>query len=206
MRPVTPKRAGVGAGGDRTPTPVWHRRRSGAARPGVARDFRHDGSRHRRELRPESSLDNAVGLGHNWHTMSTGETERPRPLFWIGSALRDLKAFPPEVRQEIGFALYQAQLGRKHRDAKVLQGFGGAGVLEVVSDHDGDTFRAVYTARFAGAVYALHAFQKKSKRGIKTPPGELEVVRRRLKKAEEDHAKRRAEEARRDQRDRDRSE
>jgi phage-related protein len=138
--------------------------------------------------------------------MSTGEAERPKPLFWIGSALRDLKAFPPEVRQAIGFALYQAQVGRKHRDAKVLKGFGGAGVLEVVSDHDGDAFRAVYTVRFAAAVYALHAFQKKSKRGIKTPPSELEVVRRRLKTAEEDHAKRRAEEADRNQRDCNRAE
>src|SRR6516225_3036576 len=131
----------------------------------------------RRQRRPRSCLDNIVSPCHNWHTMSTGEAERPKPLFWIGSALRDLKAFPPEVRQAIGFALYQAQVGRKHRDAKVLKGFVGAGVLEVVSDHDGDTFRAVYTARFAGAVYALHAFQKKSKWGIETPRGELGVVR-----------------------------
>jgi phage-related protein len=114
----------------------------------------------------------------------------------MGSSRKDLKAFPPEVRQAIGFALFQAQLGRKHLDAKVLKGFGGAGVLEVVSDHDGDTFRTVYTVRFAGAIYALHAFQKKSKKGIKTPLYELEVVRKRLKAAEEHHAKRRAEEDR----------
>jgi phage-related protein len=116
------------------------------------------------------------------------------PLFWVGSTLKDLKAFPAAVRQAVGFALFQAQLGRKHVDAKVLKGFGGAGVLEIVSDHDGDTFRTVYTVKFAGAVYALHAFQKKSKKGIKTPASELEMVRRRLKTAEEDHAKRRAEE------------
>jgi phage-related protein len=125
--------------------------------------------------------------------MSTGETEGPRPLFWVGSSKKDLKAFPPSVRQQIGFALDQAQLGRKHIDAKVLKGFGGAGVLEVVSDHVGDTFRMVYSVRFAGAVYALHAFQKKSKKGIKTPQPELEMVRKRLEEAEEDDAKRRAE-------------
>jgi phage-related protein len=100
----------------------------------------------------------------------------------------------------VGFALFEAQKGGKHLDAKVLKGFGGAGVLEVVSSHDGDTFRCIYTVKFSGVVYALHAFQKKSKRGIKTPPEELEVVRRRLKLAEEDYAKRRAEEDQRQER------
>jgi phage-related protein len=132
--------------------------------------------------------------------MSKGEPEQPKPLFWIGSALRDLKEFPAEVRHMVGFALFEAQKGGKHQDAKVLKGFGGAGVLEVVSDHDGDTFRCVYTVKFQGVVYALHAFQKKSKRRIKTPPEELEVVRRRLKLAEEDYAKRRAEEDQRQKR------
>jgi phage-related protein len=125
--------------------------------------------------------------------MSAGETEQPKPLFWVGPTLKDLKAFPPEVRQAVGFALFQAQTGGKHLDAKVLKGFGGAGLLEIVSDHDGGTYRTVYTVRFAGAVYALHAFQKKSKKGIKTPRPELETIRLRLKTAEEDHAKRRAE-------------
>lgn len=125
--------------------------------------------------------------------MSTDESEQPKPLFWIGSTLRDLKKFPAQVRQMVGFALFQAQLGRKHPNAKVLKGFGGAGVLEVVSDHDGDTFRTIYTVKFAGAVYALHVFQKKAKRGIKTPPSELDIVRQRLRTAEEDHAKRTAE-------------
>ena len=115
-------------------------------------------------------------------------------LFWVGSTRKDLKAFPPEVRHAVGFALFQAQLGRKHLDAKVLKGFGGAGVLEVVSDHDGETFRTVDTVRFAGAVYALHAFQKQSKRGIMSPRSELEIIRKRLKEAEQDYAKRRAEE------------
>ena len=86
------------------------------------------------------------------------------------------------------------QLGRKHVDAKVPKGFGRAGVVEVMSDFDGDTYRTVYTVKFAGAVYALHAFQKKSKKGIKTPPVELDIVRKRLKAAEEHHAKSRAEE------------
>jgi phage-related protein len=124
--------------------------------------------------------------------MNTDETGRPKPLIWMGSSHKDLKAFPAEVRHVIGFALFQAQMGRKHLDAKVLTGFGGAGVLEVVSDHDGDTFRTVYTVKLPGAVYALHAFQKKSKKGIKTPPAELDIVRKRLRAAEEHHAKRRA--------------
>ena len=100
--------------------------------------------------------------------MSTGETEQAKPLFWMGSTHKDLKAFPAGVRQAVGFALFQAQLGRKHVDAKVLKGFGGAGVLEVMSDFDGDTYRTVYTVKFAGAVYALHAFQRTSDK-IKRP-------------------------------------
>jgi phage-related protein len=125
--------------------------------------------------------------------MSTGETEPPKSLFWMGSSLKDLRAFPAGVRQTAGFALWQAQVGRKHPGAKILKGFGGAGVLEVVEDDDGNTYRVVYTVRLAGAVYVLHAFQKKSKSGIKTPPAVMEVVRRRLKAAEEHHAERRAE-------------
>ena len=128
--------------------------------------------------------------------MSTGETEQPKPLFWIGPSRDDLREFPEDVCHSMGFALWQAQLGRKHRDAKVLKGFGGAGVLEVVEDHDGNTFRAVYTVKFAGAVYVLHAFQKKSKKGVKTPVAELDLIRQRLKAAEEHHAERRAEEER----------
>src|SRR5437867_408607 len=124
--------------------------------------------------------------------MSTGATATPKPLFWVGSSRKDLRAFPQEVRQAVGFALWQAQMGGRHMDAKVLKGFGGAGVLEVVEDHDRNTFRAVYTLRFEGAVYVLHVFQKKSKTGIKTPTAEMETIRRRLKTAEEDHAARQA--------------
>ncbi|QDV39137.1 type II toxin-antitoxin system RelE/ParE family toxin [Tautonia plasticadhaerens] len=111
----------------------------------------------------------------------------------MGSSRDDLRQFPQEVRQPVGFALRQAQLGGKHRDAIILRGFGGAGVLEIAEDHDGDTYRAVYTVKFAGAVYVLHAFQKKSKKGIKTPAADLEVIRRRLRAAEQDHAGRTSE-------------
>jgi phage-related protein len=111
-----------------------------------------------------------------------------RPVAWISSSKTDLSAFPEEVKDSIGFALYAAQLGGKHRDAKPLRGFGGAGVLEIVDDFDGDTYRAVYTVRFAGRVYVLHVFQKKSKTGIKTPKAEIKVIQSRLKRAEEEHA------------------
>jgi phage-related protein len=82
------------------------------------------------------------------------------------------------------YALYVAQQGDKHRDAKPLRGFGGAGVLEIVSDHQGDTFRCVYTVRIAGSVYVLHAFQEKSKSGSATPKADIELIRRRLRDAE----------------------
>jgi len=108
-----------------------------------------------------------------------------KPLFWIGSTRRDLREFPEEVRRPFGYALRLAQQGEKHPHAKPLKGFGGAGVLEVVEDHAGDTYRAVYTVRFAGAVYALHAFQKKSKHGAKTPKQEIDLVKDRLRRAEE---------------------
>ena len=86
-------------------------------------------------------------------------------LQWVGSSKEDLKEFPAEVQDHVGFALYQAQVSLKHRDAKPLKGM-GSGILEVVSRHDGDTYRAVYTVRFKAAVYVLHAFQKKARKGI----------------------------------------
>jgi phage-related protein len=110
-----------------------------------------------------------------------------RPVAWIGSSKTDLSDFPEEVKDSMGFALYVAQLGGKHRDAKPLRGFGGAGILEIVDDFDGDTYRAVYTVRFAGRVYVLHVFQKKSKSGIKTPKAEINLIQSRLKRAEEEH-------------------
>jgi phage-related protein len=130
--------------------------------------------------------------------MSTGLTdETPKPLFWIGSSRDDVRDFPDDVRHAVGYALWQAQLGRRHRDVKVLRGFGGAGVLEVVENHIGDTFRAVYTVKFAGSVYVLHAFQKKSKKGVKTPTADMDLIRGRLKTAEQHHEEKRAEEERR---------
>ena len=92
--------------------------------------------------------------------------DQPKPVRWVGSSKDDLSAFPPDVRQRVGGALWEAQLGLKASYAKALKGFGGASVLEIVDDFDGDTYRAVYTVRFVGVVYVLHAFQKKSKRGI----------------------------------------
>jgi phage-related protein len=111
-----------------------------------------------------------------------------KAVVWIGSARTDLSAFPEEVKDSIGFALYVAQQGGKHREAKPLRGFGGAGIPEIVDDFDGDTYRAVYTVRFAGRVYVLHAFQKKSKTGIKTPKAEIDLIVSRLKRAAEVHA------------------
>ena len=97
-----------------------------------------------------------------------------RDLIWVSSSLEDLRRFPQSVQKVMGFALFQAQCGGRHLQAKPLRGFGGAGVLEIIEDFEGNAFRAVYTVRFADAVYVLHAFQKKSKRGIKTPRRENE--------------------------------
>lgn len=115
-----------------------------------------------------------------------------RQLVWIGSSLDDLKAFPDDVKRVMGYALYLAQAGAKHVDAKPLKGFSGAGVLEVVEDYAGDTYRTVYTVRLGDVVYVLHAFQKKSKCGVATPRQEIELVRARLRRAEEIHARTRA--------------
>ena len=107
-----------------------------------------------------------------------------RPLRWVGSSKKDLLAMPDGVRQVFGFALYNAQIGLMHSEAKPLKGFGSAGVLELVEDWRGNTYRAVYTVRFADAVYVLHCFQKRSKRGIATPKRELDLIRDRLQEAE----------------------
>jgi phage-related protein len=109
----------------------------------------------------------------------------PKPLHWIGSSKRDLKALPKSVEDLFGFALYLAQAGKKHEQAKPLKGFGSAGVLEVTEDWDRNTYRAVYTVRFKSAVFVLHVFQKKSKRGTATPKADLDLIRERLKVAEQ---------------------
>ena len=119
--------------------------------------------------------------------VANGSAGLPKPVHWIGSSKRDLSDFPRDVRWNIGGALWQAQLGGKAPNAKPLRGFGDAGVLEIVDDFDGDAFRAVYTVRFAHAVYVLHVFQKKSRHGIATPKAELDLIRQRLRQAREDY-------------------
>jgi phage-related protein len=116
----------------------------------------------------------------------TGE-DQPKPVRWVGSSKEDVSEFPADVRRRVGGALWEAQVGRKAPYAKPLKGFGDTGVLEIVDDFDGDAFRAVYTVRFAKAVYVLHAFQKKSKRGVATPKAELDLLEQRLKRAREDY-------------------
>jgi phage-related protein len=109
-----------------------------------------------------------------------------KPLFWIGSAKSNLLEFPEAVQDEIGVALSVAQFGGKHPKAKPWKGE-GAGVLEIVEDYRGEAYRAVYTVRFKNAAYVLHAFQKKSPKGIKTAQSDVELVSRRLKVANEDY-------------------
>jgi len=115
------------------------------------------------------------------------EPPKIKSIVWIGSSRRDLKAFPAEVRDVMGYALYQAQMGNKSRSAKPLAGFGGAGVLEIVEDFQTNTYRAVYTVKFAERVYVLHAFQKKSKKGIATPKADVDLIKKRLGLAEQDY-------------------
>ncbi len=110
-------------------------------------------------------------------------TVTPRPLIWMASSKKNLLAMPDDVQDVFGFALHLAQIGRKSESAKPLQGFGSAGVLEVVEDFDGDTYRAVYTVQFGSAVYVLHCFQKKSRRGVATPKPDMDKIRERFKAA-----------------------
>ncbi len=112
-------------------------------------------------------------------------SDHVKRLVWVGASRKDFSAFPDDIKSEVGYALFQAQQGPRHRKAKSLTGFGGAGIVEIVSSFQGDVFRTVYTVRFASAVYVLHAFQKKSKTGITTPQSEIDLVRRRLRDAEQ---------------------
>lgn len=121
-------------------------------------------------------------LYHFMHISKMQNNEKP--IEWIGSSHKDLMALPTDVRRLFGFALSLAQVGDKHDAAKVLKGFGGAGVLEVVEDDVGGTYRAVYTVKFVEAVFVLHCFQKKSKRGIATPKEDMDIIHARLKIAE----------------------
>ena len=117
--------------------------------------------------------------------MSTNEVKKP--VVWLGNSLNELRKFPDEVRDEMGYALYLAQMGEKHPNSKPLKGFKGAGVLEIVDNFDGDTYRTVYTVKLAEIVYVLHAFQKKSKKGVSTPPKDVELIKTRLRLAIKTH-------------------
>ena len=112
-----------------------------------------------------------------------------RPIIWGPRTLQELRSFPKKVKREIGRALQFAQAGEKHPAAKPLRGFGGGGVLEIVEDHDRGSYRAVYTVRFKEAIYVLHVFQKKSRKGIETPQSDLNLIKERLKWATHMHAK-----------------
>jgi phage-related protein len=116
------------------------------------------------------------------------DSSNAKQVVWVGSSRKDLTRFPKAVRISFGQALFDAQMGGKHPDAKPLKGFHGSGVLEIVESEHGNAYRAVYTVRFAELVYVLHAFQKKSKTGIKTPSEDLEKIRVRLKEAERHYA------------------
>jgi phage-related protein len=113
----------------------------------------------------------------------------PKPVEWIASSLDDLKDFPEDAQQAVGYALYRAQCGEQHASVKPLKGFKGALVLEIVQDFYGDTYRAVYTVKLEEVIYVLNAFQKKSKHGIATPKQDIELIEARLKRAKEHHEK-----------------
>ena len=105
---------------------------------------------------------------------------------FLGSSRKDLIAFPDGVKAEVGFALHEVQQGSEPYSAKALKGFGGRHILELIENHDGDTYRAVYTVRFEGIVYVLHCFQKKSVKGAATPRKDIDLIRSRLQLAEAD--------------------
>jgi len=109
-------------------------------------------------------------------------SDEPRPLIWRGRSKTDFMMFPQTVQREMGYALFLAQVGERHPTmTKTLKGFGGGTVVEVKESHDGNAYRAVYTVRHADAVYVLHAFQKKSKKGIATPKADMDLIEKRLK-------------------------
>jgi phage-related protein len=107
-----------------------------------------------------------------------------KPLRWLGTSKQDLRSLPAPVEDLFGYALYLAQTGRKHEQAKPLKGFGSAGILEVVEDWNRSTYRAVYTVRLKGSVFVLHVFQKKSTHGVATPKADIDLIRERLRAAE----------------------
>jgi phage-related protein len=106
-------------------------------------------------------------------------------LVWIGSSLKDLRNLPKDVVDKVGYALYLAQIGKRHKNTKVLHGFGGTDVIEIRETDVAGTYRAVYTVKMIDMIFVLHVFQKKSKQGIKTPQPDIELIKRRLKQAQE---------------------
>ena len=120
------------------------------------------------------------------HTESEPERQ-PKPVRWVGRSKHDLSAFPEDVKRRVGRALWDAQIGLKAPFAKPLKGFGSASILEIVDNFDGDTYRAVFTVEFAKVVYVLHAFQKKSRKGVATPKFEIALIKTRLARAKEDY-------------------
>jgi phage-related protein len=140
-------------------------------------------------VRIVTAVESTSPITHIWRRYSSSGivpavVTDEKPLVWIGSSKKDLMALPTEVRKFFGHALHFAQRGDRHDAAKVMKGFGGAGVLEVVEDDAGGTYRAVYTVKFEEAVFVLHCFQKKSKQGIATPKVDMDIIRARLKIAE----------------------
>ena len=138
-------------------------------------------------MKSSSPRDRLTAICQIRHTREVEGDLEPKELIWIGSSQRDLRSFPEEVKDVMGYALFQAQLGRKAPSAKPLAGFGGAGVLEIIDDFQKNTYRAVYTVKFSDLVYVLHVFQKKSKKGIATPKAEVDLIKARLKFAEQDY-------------------
>jgi phage-related protein len=116
--------------------------------------------------------------------------EELKAVRWVGSSQKDVQSFPPEVRRDVGHALYAAQKGETDSAVKPLKGFGGHSVMEIVAPFDGNTWRTVYTVRFHGTIYVLHAFQKKSKSGIAAPKAEIDLIRQRLAAAERHYKER----------------
>ena len=114
-----------------------------------------------------------------------------KELWWVGNSFKDFGKFPEEVQTDMGFALRRAREGKTHYSAKPLKGFGGASVLEIVESHDGNAYRAVYTVKFKDRIYVLHSFQKKSKRGVKTPKKDMDLIGSRLKELKKEQKERR---------------
>jgi|ERR1043166_638241 phage-related protein len=115
------------------------------------------------------------------------ETDRPKPLVWRGASKSEFMTFPRDVQREMGYALFLAQRGERHpTKTKTLKGFGGSTVVEIRESHAGNAYRAIYTVRYADAVYVLHAFQKKSKKGDATPMPNVKLIEKRLKDLIED--------------------